>query len=254
MFRSHMTAGLVTAVAVVLLCVTGAAITYRGVTRAALDASQIGDVGFRESPYYIASDWQTWLRLARQEIDGDLTVVAFPRTRGGQVTPPDFEYGTVDPAAAVQFRFVTAGDWLGMAGSRVYIDPRQSALVGTARFDDLPFGQRLYSLIVPLHTGRNVSPAYLAVLLLCTALVTVMTFSGVFSFVLKLLRGRSRKSSPLEAGTPKQRTTAQRWAPPHMAWKPQRERPDERRRRMVRRRTPTGSIDNATRPPNPRHA
>lgn len=202
MFRSHMTAGVVTVVAVVLLCVTGAAITYRALTRATLDASQIGDVGFREFPYYIASDWETWLRQARQEMDGDLTVVAFPRNRGGQAAPAEFEYGEVDPAAAVQFRFVTAGDWLGMAGSRVYIDPRQSALVGTARFDELPVGQRLYSLIVPLHTGRNVSPVYLAVLLLCTALVTVMTFSGVLSLVLKLIKGRRRTEAGAVGETP----------------------------------------------------
>lgn len=202
MFRSHMTAGVVTVVAVVLLCVTGAAITYRALTRATLDASRIGDAGFREFPYYIASDWETWLRQARQKMDGDLTVVAFPRNRGGQAASAEFEYGEVDPAAAVQFRFVTAGDWLGMAGSRVYIDPRQSALVGTARFDDLPVGQQLYSLIVPLHTGRNVSPAYLAVLLLCTALVTVMTFSGVLSFVLKLIKGRSRAEARAVGETP----------------------------------------------------
>ena len=189
MFRSHMTAGVVTVVAVVLLCVTGAAITYRGLTRSALDASQVSGVGFREFPYYIASDWETWLKLAGQEIDGDLAVVAFPRTRGGRGGPAAFEYGTVDPAAAVQFRFVTDGDWFGMAGSRVYIDARQSALVGTAQFDDLPIGQRLYSLIVPLHAGRNISPAYLAMLLLCTALMSVMTLSGVVSFLLKLIRG-----------------------------------------------------------------
>ncbi len=195
MFRSHMTAGVVTVVAVVLLCVTGAAITYRGVTRATLDASQIGDVGFREFPYYVASDWETWLKLAKQEMDGDLTVIAFPRRRGGQAGPVDFEYGVVDPASAVQFRFVTDGDWVGMAGSRVFIDPRQSALIGKARFDELPVGQRLYSLIVPLHTGRNVAPAYLAVLLLCTALATVMTFSGVVSFLLKLIRGRTRAAA-----------------------------------------------------------
>ena len=157
MFRSHMTAGVVTVVAVVLLCVTGAAITYRGVTRAALDASLIGDAGFREFPYYVASDWETWLKLAEQEMDGDLTMVAFPRRRGGQAAPVDFEYGVVDPASAVQFRFVTESDWLGMAGSRVFLDPRQSALIGTARFDDLPVGQRLYSLIVPLHSGRSVA-------------------------------------------------------------------------------------------------
>ncbi len=188
MFRSHMTAGVVTVAAVCFLCVTGAAITYRDLARSTLDARQISAVGLRESPYYIASDWKTWLRLAKQEMEGDLAVVAFPRTRGGQEAPADFEYGAVDPVAAVQLRFMTSGDWLGMAGSRVYIDPRQSALIGVARFDDLSIGQRLYGLIVPLHAGRSVTPMYLAVLLFCTLLVTVMTFSGVVSFVLKHLR------------------------------------------------------------------
>ena len=202
MFRSHMTAGVVTVVAVVLLCVTGAAITYRGVTRAALDASRIGTVGFREFPYYVASDWDTWLKLAKQEMDGDLTVVAFPRSRGAQTVAADFEYGVVDPTSAVQFRFVTDSDWLGMAGSKVFVDPRQSALVGTARFDDLPVGQRLYSLIVPLHTGRNVAPAYLAVLLLCTALAAIMTCSGVVSLLLKLIEGGRRAGAAAADETP----------------------------------------------------
>ena len=195
MFRSHMTAGVVTVVIVVLLCVTGAAITYRGVARSALDASQLSDVGFREYPYYVASDWETWLTLARQRMDGDLVVIGFPRSRGGQGPGMDFDYGVIEPAAAVQFRFVTDSDWLGMAGSRVYIDPRQSALVGAARFGDLPLGQRLYSLIVPLHAGRGVTPTYLAVLLFFTALATVMTFSGVVSFLLKLLKRRKRGES-----------------------------------------------------------
>ena len=196
MFRSHMTAGVVTVVVVVLLCVTGAAITYRGVARSALDASQLSDVGFREFPYYVAADWETWLKLARRQMDGDLTVIGFPRNRGGQGPAADFDYGAVEPAVALQFRFVTDSDWLGMAGSRVYIDPRQSALIGAARFDDLPLGQRLYSLIVPLHAGRGVTPTYLAVLLFFTALTTVMTFSGVVSFLLKLLKRRKVAESP----------------------------------------------------------
>lgn len=200
MFRSHMTAGVVTVAAVGLLCVTGAAITYRGLTRTTLDASQVSSVGLRKSPYYIASDWNTWLRLAKQEMDGDLAVVAFPRTRGGRGATADFEYGVVDPAAAVQVRFVTDGDWLGMAGSRVYIDPRQSALIGAARFDALPIGQRLYALIVPLHAGRSVTPGYLAVLPFCTLLATVMTFSGVLSFALKHL-GRWKRSG-VTTGSP----------------------------------------------------
>ena len=198
MFRSHMTGGVVTIVAVVLLCVTGAAITYRGAAAAMLGASRISDTGMREAPYYLARDWTTWLDAATQEMDGELTVVSFPRRRGrggGQVPAPALmRYGALDPAAAVQFRFVTGGDWLGMAGSRVYLDPRQSALIGAARFEDLPIGQRLYNLIVPLHAGRGVTPAYLVALLIGTVLVTVMTFTGIVSFVLKHVRRLAHRS------------------------------------------------------------
>ena len=191
MLRSHMTGGVVTVVVVVLLCITGVAITYRDGARAVLDASRISDMGLRESPYYVARDWETWLRLATREIDADLAAVSFPRARGDQRgNAAGFRYGVVDPAAAVQFRFVTDSDWLGMAGSRVYVDPHQSALIGSARFGALPLGQRLYNLIVPLHAGRGTGPAYLAALLLCTGLATIMTFSGVLSFMLKHLKGR----------------------------------------------------------------
>ena len=205
MFRSHMTGGVVTVVAVVLLCVTGAAITYRGAAAAMLGASRISNTGMREAPYYLARDWTTWLDAATQEMDGELTVVSFPRRRGrggGQVQAPFLGFGAVDPATAVQFRFVTAGDWLGMAGSRVYLDPRQSALIGAARFDDLPIGQRLYSLIVPLHAGRGVTPAYLVALLIGTLLVTVMTFSGIVSFALKHVRRLARGGVSVAAPSP----------------------------------------------------
>ncbi len=191
MLRSHMTGGVVTIVVVVLLCATGVAITYRGGARAVLGASRISDVGLRESPYYVARDWEIWLMLARRQMRAELAAVSFPRARGGQRgNPTAFRYGVVDPAAAIQFRFVTDSDWLGMAGSRVYVDPRQSALIGSVRFGDLPLGQRFYNLIVPLHAGRGTSPTYLAALVLCTGLATVMTFSGVVSFVIKHVKGR----------------------------------------------------------------
>ena len=171
MLRSHMTGGVVTLVVVLVLCVTGVAITYRDGARAVLGASRISDAGLRESPYYVARDWETWLALARQEMDGELAAVSFPRGRGGgRGDPAGPRYGVVDPAAAIQFRFVTGSDWFGTAGSRVYVDPRQSALIGAVRFGDLPPGQRFYNLIVPLHAGRGTAPAYLAALLLCTGL------------------------------------------------------------------------------------
>ena len=192
MLRSHMTGGVVTLVVVVLLCVTGVAITYRDGARAVLGASRISDTGLRESPYYVVRDWETWLALARQEMDGELAAVSFPRGHGGgRGDPADLRYGVVDPAAAVQFRFATGSDWFGTAGSRVYVDPLQSALIGSVRFGDLPLGQRFYNLIVPLHAGRGAAPAYLAALLLCTGLATIMTFSGVVSFVLKHVKRRA---------------------------------------------------------------
>ena len=191
MFRSHMTGGLVALVPIVLLCVTGAAITYRGAARAVLGASQTSDVGIRAFPHYVARDWEAWLTTAREAIEGDLAVVSFPRGRGAagaEGVPGAAEYGVVNPAGAVQFRFVTDSDWLGVAGSRVYVDPRQSALIGAARFGDLPLGQRLYSVIVAAHAGRGTAPGYLAALVIASVLATVMTFAGIVSYAFKHVR------------------------------------------------------------------
>lgn len=188
LLKSHLAGGVVTLLAIVVLALSGAGITYREVARDTLGAERFSDTGLRAVPLYLAEDWTVWLETALAEMpDGRLATIGFPRRAGGE---PD--WGTVNPAVALQFRFVTDADWLGVAGSRVYIDPGQSALLGAAPFGALPLGQKLYQLMVPVHTGRGTSREYLAVIVFLTAIATIMTFAAVVSYAVKLARHRRR--------------------------------------------------------------
>ena len=187
-FQAHINGGIVTVVMLLILGFTGAAMTYRDVARSTLGAERVSSSGLEEVPLYVEDNWEAWLRKAEAKMpDAELAMISFPRQRGAS---DGAESGGVKAQAAIQFRYISEKDWLGVAGSRVYIEPAQSAYLGAVRFDALPFGQKLYTMIVPLHTGRNVSPTYLGVMLVFTALAVVMTFSGVISMVIQLIRRR----------------------------------------------------------------
>ena len=184
-FQAHIHGGIVTLVLILVLGFTGAAMTYRDVARSTLGAERVSSSGLEEVPLYVEDNWEAWLRKAEAKMpDAELAMISFPRRRG------EVEPGAMNPQAAIQFRYISEKDWLGVAGSRVYIEPAQSAYLGAVRFDALPFGQKLYTMVVPLHTGRNVSPTYLGVMLVFAALAVVMTFSGVISMLIQLIRRR----------------------------------------------------------------
>ncbi len=183
-YYSHMTAGIIVLIAIVLFSLTGAALTYRSVTQSLLNIDVPSTQGVRQTPLYTAANWQNWLRVAQAEIpDGHLQRIQAPRRRGGG-NEEDNE-NLVNTRNAMEFRFVTSGDWLGMAGSKVLIDTEQSSLVGSLRFGHQSFSSQIYNMILPLHTGRNLSKNYLIVILVFMLLTAVMVFSGFISFIQK---------------------------------------------------------------------
>ena len=188
-FQSHIHGGILVMIPILILGITGASITYRPIARSVLEAEQVSASGLKDHPFYIVDNWANWLSKANAAMpEGELRSIHFPRGRSNGSMPV---FGTVEPRRAIQFRYVTSRDWLGVAGSRVYIDPGQSGFLGAAPFDSLPLGQQLYMMIVPVHTGRNVSSGYLAIMLLFAALATVVTVSGIVSMT-KHLRQQSQ--------------------------------------------------------------
>jgi len=178
-YFSHLTAGIVTVAFVVLFALTGAAITYRSVAQSLLLPAQQESVV--ATPVYAAGGWGAAISTARQVfVDSELKSVSMS---AGRRTPAHY-------AQAAQFRFHTPDDWFGLAGSTVYIHKQTGAYLGHQAFSDYPSGQQLYELILPLHTGRGLTPAYLIIMLAAMSLTFIMMVAGLTSFV--------RKKSKLE--------------------------------------------------------
>ena len=183
-YYSHMTAGIIVFIAIIIFSLTGAALTYRSVAQSLLNVDVPSTQGVRQTPLYTTANWQNWLRVAQAEIpDGHLQRIQAPRRRGGG--NEEENENLVNTRNALEFRFVTSGDWLGMAGSKVLIDTERSALVGSLRFADQSFGNQIYNMILPLHTGRNLSKNYLVVILVFMLITAVMLVSGFISFIQK---------------------------------------------------------------------
>ena len=183
-FFAHLSGGIVTVVFVLLFSLTGAAITYRSVAQSALkeDAPVM-----QEAPEYMVTPWVDMLNLAEAHLeDPQLVSVGTVRTRGNNTAY----------AGALQLKYHTANDWLGFAGSSVYVDIGSGALLGHEDFGQLAFGEKLYRFIVPLHTGRNLPSVYLLVMIGIMTLALIMVLSGVISFVMK----KSRREKKLVNG------------------------------------------------------
>jgi uncharacterized iron-regulated membrane protein len=197
LFRSHMTSGVVVLLVIILLSLTGAALTYRTIARDVLAAERNPHTNLNASPVYLKRDWELWLMAAQAQMpQGELRTVDFPRSRNGVFQSS--EPGEVNPDTAISVRFVTPDDWFDIAGSRVLIDAHQSALLGAQPFSSLPVGQQLYSLVLPLHTGHGTSSTYLFVLLIFTLISIPMVFSGLWSYIKRLQNDAKKRKRKRE--------------------------------------------------------
>ncbi len=182
-YYSHMTSGVITLVAVIVLSLTGATITYRQI------AQQIFNVNNKQQtplkPLSLENNWQAWINAAYAQMPegSQLTQIRYPRPpRGGN--PKNTERNSNQPEI-YSFRFVSPDSWFGLAQSSVKIDKKSSTLIETSRFETLSFSQKIYTILVPLHTGHNL-PVFYVILLFAFGLIgTIMVLSGLLSFVLK---------------------------------------------------------------------
>lgn len=182
-YYAHLTGGVVTLVAVILLGVTGAAITYRPLAKqvlgvdqphAAQTTQQKNGSETRDTQALEAS-WYAWLAAAHAEVPGaELRRIRFPRASSSE--------------PVIEFRFLANGDWLGLANSKVRINTERSTLVDVSRFEEQSVGEKLYAVIVPLHSGRGLHIGYVVVLFVFSLLGTLMVFCGLISFLVKRRR------------------------------------------------------------------
>ena len=176
LFRSHFTGGLVGLLAFILLGLTGASITYRSVARDILSVDQTAPPPRFDAPHYIARDWPTRLALAQEYFpDGTITKISRPRNQPrGQ--------------ALIEIRFSTPSDWSLMGDSAVTVHENDSSFIGIRKFGDLPFGDKLYRMIRPLHDGTSMPVAYLWFLVIANGLLIVMVATALLSFLQKTYR------------------------------------------------------------------
>ena len=191
-YFSHLTAGIVTVGFILRFAITGAGITYRAIAQSLLlpePASQTSPA----QPVYVSTGWKHAISTAKSVFpDGELVSVSMS---AGRRTPPEY-------ANAAQFRFHTNGDWFGLAGSVVYIDKINGAYLGHQAFADYPAGQQVYELLLPLHTGRGLTPLYLVIMLTAMSLTLVMVVAGITSFVRKKSKLEKQVSRALTSALP----------------------------------------------------
>lgn len=218
LYMSHMTAGVITLIPVIMLALTGAAITYRDVAKDLLGVTEAA----APAPVQLDATWQAWLEAGYTAIpNGQLKAVQMPRqprpegeakSRGTKMGAAKNETAAASndkssrakrPASEANKRqnqpskqqeqpnttatlvFESPNDWWGLANSKVIIDIKSAQLLQVNDFGSLSFGAKLLSIVKPLHTGRELPVVYVLVLFLFSALGTVMVFSGIYSFIKK---------------------------------------------------------------------
>lgn len=184
-FYAHMHGGVVCLLLIVLMAITGAAMTYRGVIKNWWVETETAPSAI-VSHQSLNADWASWLVAAQQVLpDGRLARIVWPRGKGR----------ASENAAAthVSLRYVHPSDWFGLANSEIQLDLAQSRLVHQRLFASFTFAEKCLAMLNPLHTGRGLATGYVWLLLCLSGLGVVMTLSGVVSFVLKLRR-RKRKT------------------------------------------------------------
>lgn len=179
-YYSHMTSGVIVLIVIVLFSVTGASISYRAIAQQLLGVER--DKPSAIEPLELASGWQPWLQAAYAKMPNDsrLEQIRLPK----QKKPNDANKNNTPPML-IKLRFSTPGDWLDLASSSVEIDKKSSTLVNMTLFSQQPLGEKIYSILAPLHIGTRLPIFYVITILILTCLGTVMVFSGLSSFITK---------------------------------------------------------------------
>lgn len=197
LYYSHLNSGVVISIALILLSLTGASITYRAITEKILGADE-HKINILDQPIELADSWHSWLSaIAVAMPNATLARIQFPRQKhrsGPSVNSKNVNIkGKVK--ATLTFRLVSQDDWLGLPNTKIQIEMESSTILSRTTFKDLPMGAKIMAVLVPLHTGRGLPRIYVAVLLLISALGVLMVVSGIASFLKKKVRKSTKKTA-----------------------------------------------------------
>jgi hypothetical protein len=180
-YYTHMTAGVVTFLLILLMSVTGASITYREITQSLLGIDKTQQLSDSQIQLpRIENNWLSRLTATNQLMpDGQLTDIRFYKPRkktntNKAISKTDNSIKSKAESKIISFRFSTQADWLGLPSSYIRIDSHSSELISLKQFKQLSTGEKIMSVIKPLHTGRGLHWGYVLVLLLMSALGVLM--------------------------------------------------------------------------------
>ncbi len=222
LYGNHTSTGVICLIAILTLALTGAGITYRNYAKALLGVTpQANNAKMTGVSKTIDSNWSAWLHAAYSQMPAGSTLIqiSYPRAprknvkivtsnklaqtkkslnRAENKVNSDTTEQRINhnnkqsknksqsnSAKILTFKFNTPNNWFGLAQSHVRIDINNSQLISTTLFSQLPMGEKIYSLIKPLHTGHGLPVGYVIVQLIFSLLGTVMVCSGVIMFINK---------------------------------------------------------------------
>jgi len=165
---SHRNLGLITAIPILIFCLTGAGMVFSGQTRALLAPNA------PEPPPPVAGtgdiDWPAALTAAQARFpDATLRMAGWPAGPG-------------EPAS---IRLKQPGEWHPNGRTRVLIDPATSRVVQTLDAQTLTLGERAIHAIYPLHAGSVGGWLYEWVTVLSGLALAALGFVGAWSFLIK---------------------------------------------------------------------
>ncbi|WP_317930279.1 PepSY-associated TM helix domain-containing protein [Halioxenophilus sp. WMMB6] len=186
-YQSHMSAGVVVITAMALFAVTGSGIAFYQQTRALLGVN--ANVTPLATALAVENSWPAWLKQAYQLMpaEAELRTVKFEHKNTGGANSAGGE------PSQIELNFWAPGDWLGIANNRVLIEPASARIIAADRFSERPLSAKLYTLMIPLHTGHHLPLFYPLLLLLVGLLGSSMVASGLISFIVKPRRRQATK-------------------------------------------------------------
>lgn len=171
---SHRNLGMITAIPVFVLCLTGGAIIFNETSQKLMTAAAPGPAA--PKPPKAEEGDVNWMRAL------SAAQAAFPdaalRTAAGPAKP----------GAPASIRMKQPGEWHPNGRTVVYVDPSDERVLAVVDAMKLGSGQRAYNAFYPLHAGKVGGLAYEALVFLSGLALAALGGFGLWSFLIKQTR------------------------------------------------------------------
>jgi uncharacterized iron-regulated membrane protein len=173
---SHRNLGMITAIPVFVLCLTGGAIIFNETSQKLMTQAAPGPAPMK--PPKAEEGEVNWMRAlsAAQARFPDAVL----RTAAGPAKP----------GAPASIRMKQPGEWHPNGRTVVYVDPSDERVLGVVDAMALGTGQRAYNAFYPVHAGKVGGLAYEAVVFLSGLALAGLGGFGLWSFLIKQTRRR----------------------------------------------------------------